>query len=252
MAKVTACERIEPLLAPWADGSLAADETPAVEAHLRACAACQELASTGREVHELLRARADRLREQAPAALRERLAARRGRSAGQARRLGLLARWVPASAAAAVLLAIVSVVAVGSLGSGRVLAAQLTLDHLKCLLIADTGHAADATRLAETWARDRGWSIRVPPSSTEARVTLAAMRRCLYGDGEMAHLIYERDGQPVSLFILPRPREAAPVLAIMGHETITWAGDGRTYAVVGKLSREELSLVAAYLRPLAR
>lgn len=252
MANVTACERVEPLLAPWADGTLRADETPALEAHLRACAACRELAAAGREVHELLRARADQLKERAPAALRERLAAGGGRAAGQPRATGLLARWVPASAAAALLLAVVSVVAVGSLGGGRVLAAQLTLDHLKCLLLADTSRAADAARLAETWARDRGWHIRVPPSSPEARVTLAAMRRCLYGDGEMAHLIYERGGQPVSLFILPRPREAAPILAIMGHETIAWAAGDRTYAVVGKLTHDELAEVAGYLRPLAR
>jgi anti-sigma factor RsiW len=68
----------------------------------------------------------------------------------------------------------------------------------------------------------------------------------------MAHLVYQAGGRTVSLFILPRSRQATPVLEIMGHGTVTWHRDSRTYALVGQLSRDESARLAAHLEAYAR
>jgi anti-sigma factor RsiW len=252
-AKAT-CEDVLPLLAPYADDSLADTERARVAAHVLTCPACRAWVAMGRQTRELLRQRAADLRSTAPPSLRRRLEQVRDRAVPSAsRRPRWSLRWVPLPAAAAIVLALLGVAAVGALAPhGTVLAAQLGLDHLKCLILADRHHGADAASLAAGWYRDRGWAIQVPPSSAPDGLELVALRRCLYVDGDMAHVVYERGGRSVSLFILPRPREAGRELEIMGLGTVAWSRDGRTYALVGKAPLKELSALAAYMRPLAR
>jgi len=38
----------------------------------------------------------------------------------------------------------------------------------------------------------------------------------------------------------------------MGHDTVTWAANGRTYAVVGALPAADLQRAVAYLRDRVR
>jgi anti-sigma factor RsiW len=225
-----------------------------VAEHVLTCPSCRSTMTSGRQVRQLLRERTTDLRSTAPADLRRRIEVQVGRLApmavpGHRPRVG----WAPRSAAAALLLGLLGMIAAGTLAPrGTLLAAQLGFDHLKCLWLADRHHGADAVQLARGWQLERGWTIEVPPSSAADRLELVALRRCLYGDGEMAHLVYERDGRSVSLFILPRPRETAPEVEIMGLGAVAWSRDGRTYAVVGDVPLDELTQLAAYLRPLAR
>jgi len=254
MTSRTPCEEILPLLAPHADGSLSGAERARVAEHVLVCLGCRASAAAGRQTRTLLRERAADLRSQAPASLRRAVEALGERATPRGpRHAWWSVRGAPLSAAAALVLAVLGVVAAGMLAPrGSLLAAQLGLDHLKCLILAERVRGADASSLAATWQRTRGWTIEVPPSSAPNGVELVALRRCLYGDGEMAHLVYERGGRSVSLFILPRPREAAPELEIMGLGTVAWSGDGRTYALVGDLPRQELSALAAYMRSHVR
>lgn len=251
------CEEITTLLAPYAEDALEGDDLDRVSAHLSRCEPCRTTASRGREALSLLRAGQAGLKESASVALRLRIQA----AAAPAKpvvvpfapRRRRVLGWVPLSAAAAVLLAVAGVFAVGAFSErGSVLAAQLTLDHLKCLWLADRQPGADPHALAERWQSERGWAIAVPGSSEPHDVRLVSLRRCLFGDGEMAHLIYEHRGETISLFILPRAREAAPVLAIMGHETVTWTGGGRTYALVAAAPRAELAGLVDYFQPATR
>ena len=49
-------------------------------------------------------------------------------------------------------------------------------------------------------------------------MSLVAVRRCLYGDGFAAHLLYRLDGEPVSLFIMPGLERPADEVSLLGHD----------------------------------
>ena len=48
-----------------------------------------------------------------------------------------------------------------------------------------------------------GWSVPIPAPAPRADVHLVAVRRCLYGEGVVAHVLYRVEGEPVSLFVMP-------------------------------------------------
>ena len=251
---MTECGYLEPFVAGYVDGQLDHEDGARLGQHLRACPACRALVAAERDVRHALRAHADELREPAPASLRAALTRR-------ATVVPLVPRprrtpvwqWIPLPAAAALLIAITGVIAVGALAPrGSALAAQLTVDHLKCMLLADKHQHPDAQTVAADWQARRGWAVEVPPSTQAERLELVALRRCLFTDGEMAHLVYLQAGRPVSVFILRHARSSAPELAIMGHETVSWSRDGRTYAVVADLPAADLERVVAYVQPRVR
>jgi anti-sigma factor RsiW len=252
---MTDCHRLAPLLAGYVDGELGADDRQRVSAHLASCAECRNGEAVQRQMRTLVQARADSLRETAPLQLRAAVARHLVPARAAASRRAAPWRWVPLPAAAALVIAAAGVIAVGALAPrGSVLAAQLTLDHLKCALITqDTPHEGPEAASAE-WRQRRGWDVVVPPSSPDGQIEFIALRRCLYSDGEAAHLIYQdrREGRLVSLFVLPRPRQGAPELAIMGHDTVTWSANGRTYVVVGALQAADLQRAVAYFHDRVR
>lgn len=252
---MTECQTIATLLAGHIDGELQPDADRRAAAHLEACASCREIEAVQRQVRALLQAHAPALREPAPAPLRARVARRPAPVESSGPRRLAPWRWVPLPVAAALVVAITGVVAIGALApAGSVLAAQLTLDHLKCVLIThDRTHEQPAEAAAQ-WRERRGWDVAVPPSSPDGELDFVALRRCLYSDGEAAHLIYQarRGGRPVSLFVMPRERQTAPEVDIMGHDTVTWSANGRTYAVVGDLPAADLQRAVAYLHAHVR
>lgn len=251
---MTDCGSFEPLVAGYVDGELGPADLGRVQVHLATCASCRSLAEAERQVREQLRAKAHLLREEAPASLRASLT-RRQTVVPFARRpeRSPAWRWIPLPAAAALVIALSGIVAIGALAPrGSALAAQLTVDHLKCKLLASKDARPEPSAVAAAWEAHRRWHIEVPPSAPDGHLELIALRRCLFSDGEMAHLVYLKDGRAVSVFILPHERPSAPELEIMGHETVTWSRDGRTYAVVGDMPAADLQRVAAYIQPRVR
>jgi anti-sigma factor RsiW len=244
------CESLEPLLAPYVEGTLDGVDRARVDAHLALCPPCDDTVRAGRVMRQVLRAHVARLHEEAPQGLRRRLTAPRVVAFPALPVARAVRRWAPLAAAAALVMAVVGYGTFGN--NGTVLAAQLTLDHLKCLVLADRSHSAEPHALAEHWRQERGWSIEVPPGDAALDLRLVALRRCLYGDGEMAHLVYELGNRSVSLFILPKWRQSTPVLEIMGYDTVTWHRGDRTYAVVGQVSPDEATRLAAYFEARAR
>jgi hypothetical protein len=80
-----------------------------------------------------------------------------------------------------------------------------------------------------------------------------AVRRCLYGDGRAAHVMYRLDGEPVSLFIVPGLSRPAAELSLFGHDQIVWTQGDRTYMLVARGgSHDGLTRVASYLRNEAK
>ncbi len=246
------CRHLTPHLALLAEDHGATAE-PDVARHLAECGACQRSLRLQREMHGLVRARAERLQMRAPDALRARLAERLGATAPTAAR-----RWSPLRmpVAATLTLALLGSIVYGmTSASSRVLAAQLALDHLKCVQLVGEGSSLNPMQALRDWTAQYHWTPKVPAVSPARRGSLVGVRRCLYGHGHLAHLLYDIDGHVVSLFVMPRsehPAAEAPAShSFLGQQAQVWGHDDQTFAVVGDVSPEALAHLAEEFRQAA-
>jgi anti-sigma factor RsiW len=250
------CHEVEEQLASYVEGG-ANGNAAAIAAHLETCDACRQLAHAQTVARTVLKARAAQLSPIAPPGLRTRLRAlmEERASAGQAAPDGLMewtGRLTAFAAAAMVVLTLGAVLLpFATIRSTTLLAAQLALDHLKCFTIeGDADGAPIAKEQAEaTLKQEFDLIVNVPPSLAAEKLELMAVRRCLYGDGRAAHLMYRLDGEPVSLFIVPGVSRPAAELSLFGHEQVVWTQGDRTYMLVARGGAGEgLARVASYLR----
>ena len=242
------CRDIAPMLAALADDQGLAPE-PEVARHLDGCGSCQRSLRLQREMHDLLRARAVALQTRAPEALRERIGACVG--AGQA----ASRRWLPLRmpVAATGVLALLGVMLYGlTSASSGVLAAQLALDHLKCVQLVSGSTGLNPVQAARDWAARYHWMPRVPAAPRARKGSLVGVRRCLYGHGHLAHLLYDVDGRVVSLFVMPRsehPAGEAPAMHdVLGQHAEVWASGDQSFALVGDAAPEVLASLAREFR----
>jgi len=222
------CRQIETLLPPFVDGEATSRDAALVEAHLTRCAACRRLAQEQREVRALLTSRRALLCEPAPAGLESRVRALAGAGASGWRRL------TPLAAAAALVLAVSGAFYWGTGQSSVLLAAQLTLDHIKCFMIDGDDHTHPMTadvaqvRLHES----HGLDVRLPAPSERGGARLVGVRSCLYGEGFVAHVLYRVQGEAVSMFVLPGHDASAVDIAAFGRHAEVRSQGGVTYVVV--------------------
>jgi len=250
------CREVEEKLASYVEGG-ANGNAAAIAVHLETCDACRQLAHAQTIARTVLKARAAQLSPIAPPGLRTRLRAlmEERASAGQApadRIVAWTGRLTAFAAAAMVVLTLGAVLLpFATIRSTTLLAAQLALDHLKCFTIeGDADGAPIAKERAEaTLKQEFDLIVNVPPSLAAEKLELMAVRRCLYGDGRAAHLMYRLDGEPVSLFIVPGVSRPAAELSLFGHEQVVWTQGDRTYMLVGRGGAGKgLARVASYLR----
>ena len=244
------CRRTADRMAPYADGSLPAEERAAVEQHLARCPPCHRAAVEATGGRAVLRSGSSRLPAAAPPpGLRSRCEAlaRQGRQESGAS--SWAQRLAPVVAAAGIILATALVVfGLASRQSNVLLAQQLTLDHVKCFgLFADPERHADP-HAAEDELAGYGWHVRVPPSSAANGVTFIGARRCLYTSGTIPHMMYVLDGEELSLFVRPGERRQDAVLDTLGHRSQIWSDDGSTYVLVARRASEALGEAARYLK----
>jgi anti-sigma factor (TIGR02949 family) len=238
------CQDVETRITPLVDEELAAAEADAVEAHLAVCPACRRTADQERLCRRVVRECAPRLTAQAPVALRARV--RSAMPAARGSRGFRPWRWAVAAAASLVILVGLLTVA-GVVRPVPVFAAQATLDHLKCLRLGPHSASSDAKTIEASWKAWQGWDLQVPTGEA-AGLRLLGYRRCVLTEGKLAHLIYDRGGSIVSLFVLPGgPEVASAELEMFGQDAVLWSGHGRTYALVGRGSRGALTAAAASL-----
>lgn len=255
------CHELEDDLAAYVDGL--SPRAAQIDEHIASCAACRDAAHVQRTARTVLKARAAELSPIAPPGLRTRIAANIN-DAAQAPGLkpqalplfGWTGRLSAFAAAAMVMLTLGAVLLpIATVRSTAVLAAQLALDHLKCFTIdgdAD-GQPIASTDAEATLLRDFDFSVTVPASLPSERLELLAVRRCLYGDGRAAHLLYRVNGEPVSLFILPGLTRPAAELSLFGHDEVVWTEGDRTYMLVARAGlASDLGRVASYLRTEAK
>ncbi len=151
-------------------------------------------------------------------------------------------RWAPISVAATVLLVIGAVFAYSVFSPrGTALAADLVADHVRCATIVGNRAPADPSASATAWQTRRGWFVKVPVFAAADNLQFVQLRRCFHGQRvEMAHVVYRRDGRLLSLFIMPEEEPTRRGMDVSGQRVSTWSQGGRSYAVVGANSSDEL------------
>lgn len=269
---MNACRDLEQVLSAYVDGETAAGECDRVRAHIEVCGPCRERVAGEQAARAAVRACRDSLRASAPEALRTKCAAHAAARAAGARppapqtrvtggpgadvrvftpRASFVRRWAPLSLAATVLLAVASVFGLGLNDKVQALAFQTAIDHYTCSRFKSPSADVDAATAAQQWQSRFGWPISVPASSTPSHLELHAVRRCLVTDGSVAHLLYSWDGEPLSVFVLPKRAigDATAFARRLRHNTVMWSQNDRTYIMVTARPRDpSLEKVVAYVR----
>jgi anti-sigma factor RsiW len=232
------------------DGVARAEDARQVSIHLSTCESCRRLTEAQRSVRMVLRARSAEIAPIAPPGLRTRIAALADESSRvRQAALGWPGRLSAFSAAVVVVLIVGAVLLpIVTARSTVLLAAQLALDHLKCFVIdGDAANTPITPAQAETTIQTLyGRTLRVPEAVASEGMKLVAVRQCLYGDGQAAHLLYRMNGEPVSLFIMPGLVQPGADLEVLGHSQIIWSSSGKTYVLLAKTGQiERLHRVAS-------
>jgi anti-sigma factor RsiW len=161
---------------------------------------------------------------------------------------------IPVSIAALLIIVTGALLAVVTRQSGALLAAQLTADHVKCFGVFGpaAGESMDAAQAQRLLATRFGLDVHVPPSSDKDAVELVSARRCLYAEGRIPHLMYQANGQDVSLFILEGETRPAAELTTFGYHTRIWSRGGNTFVLVSPAAEEQVASGVQYVRKEAR
>ena len=257
------CASIDPLVTPYVDGELAAVERQIVRAHVQVCPACLARVSAEQAVQRLMaESKASLREEQASSALRTKCGAlAAGMEHGADIRPTVLdtlargtwrARLVPlALAATLVLIAASAFIYQLTARSPRLMAAELTADHMKCFAMNGLlgTHQAAAT-VEGSLASGFGWQAHLPDGPDREGLTLVGSRPCLYGEGRVAHIMYRHNGRPVSLFMLPRKQmpNADATMRVLGHEAAMWSVGDRTFVLIAREAKSEVEHLATFVR----
>jgi anti-sigma factor RsiW len=258
------CQRLDALVTPFVDDQLSDDDRRAVEGHLRACAPCHSRVGAERAVRELIRAQKAALGPPcAPNALRVQCTRLSSFGAGHAPPAdargprGAAASFARRAAPLALAASVALLVGGGFYritdSSSRVLAAELTADHVKCFALNGLLNTrAGATTVERSMLSGFGWRMHVPDDQSTSGLELVGSRPCLYGEGKIAHIMYRHHGEPVSLFMLPRSSRAQEVVQVLGHKAAIWCADGRTFVLVTREPGEEVERMASFVQASLR
>jgi hypothetical protein len=174
-----------------------------------------------------------------------------------AARAGRAGRWAPwrmgmvplALTASLALLVAGAVLHLATPYSSRLLAAELAADHVKCFAanrLLGTHHAPAAVERAMRSAF--GWQLHLPAQFDDSGLELVGARRCLYGEGKLAHLMYRVRGRPVSIFMLPNRVRKDELVEVFGHEAAIWSSGDRTFVLITRASRAEAQRMASLVK----
>jgi anti-sigma factor RsiW len=252
------CRDLDPLFAPYADGEAAPADRASVESHLERCPPCRENVAEQRTVRAAVAACRPSLSASAPHELRARCAAQALGAAHRRSFVGRLADrpWIPLSLAATLVIAVAAAFIIGVNDKVEAIAAQLTLDHVKCFQFApERLKHIDGATAAREWAEKQGWPLEVPDSSASAGLELLGVRRCAMSSGRVAHVMYMWNGHPLSMFVVPRAitgvSDRQEFVEKFGHEAVIWSGKDRTYVLLARARPTELAPVIGYVRQTA-
>ena len=254
------CQRIDALVTPFIDGALPEAERRSVEHHLSVCPPCHSRVAAERGVRELIRACTPALNKTgAPDALHARcwaIARLKPHAADAAPPPAGVAVKKLAPYALAASLAIVvggAFVYQATDRSARVLAAELTADHVKCFALNRALGTRQATAAVESsMASSFNWRAHLPDDPAQAGMELVGSRPCIYGEGQIAHIMYRHDGRPVSLFMLPKAARAEELVEVLGHEAKIWCVGNRTFVLIAREPRADVERMASFVQASLR
>ncbi len=255
------CRDIELLVTPFVDGETTPHQQEDVTRHLGACPPCQNEVTAQQTVRGVLRARAPQLVASAPETLRTRCAALAASAkapspvegsapATHGRVLAFPQRvsW-PLAMAATLVLAVAGALAYGIARPVEAAAAQLALDHVKCFALFDRPSHLTAADVRDELRHRHGWDIALPDEEHAGGLTLVGGRRCLYIDGSVAHILYKRGDEPVSLFVLPPDSKVTGgEVDVLGYSAVAFRRAGRTYVVLAHRPRADVAEMARVFR----
>jgi anti-sigma factor RsiW len=263
------CESIDPLVTPYVDNELPAVERTLVDQHLHRCPPCHSRVIAESAARELVRARKHGLTtERASASLH----ARCSELTHGARNVSPARSSVPRSSAARAIrgwwdgpwhLRVVPLALTASLVmlvggaflylatqySARLLAAELCADHLTCFAANNVLGTHDAPAAVESSMLSAfNWHVHLPEQFGASGLELVGGRRCLYGEGKVAHLMYREQGRPVSIYMLPKSVRSEELVEILGHEVAIWSSGDRTFVLITRGSRDEVTQMASFVK----
>ena len=252
------CKTLDDFSAPYVDGELDAAARAVVDAHLSRCPPCRSRVEAEQAVRELIHARQSALcAGGASAALRARCAAARPAASSSppaaapiAARPSWRARFAPLALAASLFLGVGGAFVYElTAQSSRVMAAELTADHLKCFgLNRVLGTHDSASDVEGSIASAFGLHLGLPERPEREGLELVGERPCLYGEGRVAHIMYRYNGRPVSVFMLPKTTRRNEILEVMGHEAAIWSAGGRTFVLITREPRAEVERMATFVQ----
>jgi anti-sigma factor RsiW len=251
---MTDCQHLDDLVTPYVDGEISATDRERIERHLRVCAPCRGRVHAERSVHTLIQDRRAALLSEAPPALRARCASA-ARPGGTTAGAAWGARLVPLALAASLVLVVAGAFVYElTARSTKVMAAELTADHMKCFRVMNnvvrTDHDPEAVRSAIESRFD--WQVQLPEHPERAGLELVGSRPCLYGEGLVAHIMYRHRGNPVSIFMLPKTVRPDNLIEVMGHRAAIWSMGGRTFVLITKEPRADVDEITSFVHASLR
>jgi anti-sigma factor RsiW len=257
-----ACKRIDDVVTPFVDGELSDADRRNVEDHMRVCPPCHSRVLAERTVRDLVRARRPALNAcRAPALLHTACAAISKRDGHAA----LTPAVVPSRAFAGMprathlapyaLAASLAFVVGGAFvyqatdKSARVMAAELTADHMKCFALNGVlGTHQGAGAVESSMMSGFGWRMHMPAEPSRADLELIGSRPCVYCEVKVAHIMYRHQGRPVSLFMLPNSARTKQLVEVLGHEAAIWCAGNRTFVLIAREPRQDVERLASFVQ----
>jgi anti-sigma factor RsiW len=257
------CYKIDPLVTPFIDGDLPEADRRTIEDHLRVCPPCHSRVVAEREVHELIRTRVPALKKtQAPDSLHAKcweIARLKPQASEDTIRAGMTPpvtsrRLAPYALAASLVLVVGGAFVYQATDkSARVLAAELTADHMKCIALNHALGTHDAAAAVErAMASGFDWRVHLPEDASKAGLELVGSRPCLYGEGKIAHIMYRHEGRPVSLFMLPKSARPEELVEVLGHQAKIWCVGNRTFVLLANEPRANVERMASFVQASLR
>jgi hypothetical protein len=162
-------------------------------------------------------------------------------------------RRVPLAMAATIVLAVAGALFYGTVvNPGVAVAAQLTLDHLKCFALFDEPAGLEPVAVRESLKERFGWDVAVPAADAVGGLSLVGGRRCVYLDGSIVHLLYRQGTVAVSVFVLPAGDHLPDGdLEALGHSAVGFGRGGRTWVVLAREAPAEVKKLAAVFEAAA-
>jgi anti-sigma factor RsiW len=256
------CQSIDPLVTPYVDDELAGGDLAIIEQHLHDCPPCHARVAAEQAVRALIQTRKAALQNQsAPATLRTACARLKPGDAAGAdaeRRSGPARLWRARLAPFALAAGLVVIVGGAFLydltdRSARVMAAELTADHMKCFAVNNLLRTRQTASVVESsMAATFDWQVRLPEQPERADLELLGARPCLYAEGRVAHIMYRYRGRPVSVFMLPHMVRREEFTRVMGHECAIWSLGDRTFVLVAHEPRDDVERMASFVQASLR